>query len=75
MLVYTFVAGAGAVWVIKRPPHNLYVRLGAIVLFIPAIYMAARLAIVDIPIIMRALGAAIAIAGVLAVRKLIRRPN
>jgi hypothetical protein len=45
------------------------------VLFIPAIYMAARLVIVDIPIIMRALGAAIAIAGVLAVRKLIRRPN
>jgi hypothetical protein len=51
------------------------VRLAAIVLLIPAIYFAVRLAIVDIPLLMRALGAAIAIAGVLAVRTLIRRPR
>lgn len=71
---YTMVAGIGAVFVLQRPPRNLYVRLAAIVLLIPAIYFAARLAIVDVPLLMRALGAAIAITGVLAVRKLIRRP-
>lgn len=72
---YTFVAGIGAVVVLKRPPRNLYLRLGATVLLIPAIYFAARLAIVDVPLLMRALGAAIAITGVLAVRTLIRRPR
>lgn len=72
---YTFVAGIGAVVVLKRPPRNVYLRLGATVLLIPAIYFAARLAIVDVPLLMRALGAAIAITGVLAVRILIRRPR
>lgn len=72
---YTVVAGIGAVVVLRRPPRNLYVRLAAIVLLIPAIYFAARLAIVDIPLLMRVIGAAIAVAGVLAVRKLIRRPR
>lgn len=71
---YTMVAGIGAVWVLRRPPRNLYVRLASIVLLIPAIYFAARLAIVDVPLVMRALGALIAVFGVLAVRKLIRRP-
>jgi hypothetical protein len=72
---YTLVAGIGAVVVLRRPPRNLYVRLAAIVLLIPAIYFAARLAIVDIPVLMRVIGAAVAVVGVLAVRKLIRRPR
>jgi hypothetical protein len=75
IVFYTFAAGIGAVFVLRRPPRNLYVRLGAIVLLIPAIYFAARLAIVDIPLLMRIIGATIAITGVLAVRSLIRRPR
>jgi ABC-type phosphate transport system permease subunit len=74
MLGYTFVAGVGAVWLLRRPPRNIYARLAATVLLIPVIYFAARLAIVDIPIAVRVLGAAIAVTGVLAVRALIRRP-
>jgi hypothetical protein len=72
---YTFVAGIGAVVILRRPPRNVYLRLGATVLLIPAIYFAVRLAIVDIPLLMRVLGAAIAITGVLALRTLIRRPR
>lgn len=75
IIFYTFAAGIGAVLVLRRPPRNIYVRLAAIVLLIPAIYFAARLAIVDIPLLMRIIGAAIAVTGVLTVRKLIRRPR
>lgn len=75
IIFYTLFAGVGAVIVLRRPPRNLYVRLAAIVLLIPAIYFAARLAIVDIPLLMRIIGATIAVTGVLAVRKLTRRPR
>jgi hypothetical protein len=75
MLGYTFVAGVGAIWVLRRPPRNIYVRLASTVLLIPAVYFAARLAIVDIPILVRVLGAAIAVVGVLAVRSMIRKPR
>jgi uncharacterized membrane protein YgdD (TMEM256/DUF423 family) len=75
ILGYTFVAGIGAVVVIRRPPRNVYLRLAAVVLLIPAIYFAGRLAIVDIALTLRLIGAVIAITGVLAVRVLIRRPR
>ena len=75
IIFYTLFAGVGALFVLRRPPRNIYVRLAAIVLLIPAIYFAARLAIVDIPLLMRIIGAAVAVSGVLAVRKLIRRPR
>jgi uncharacterized membrane protein YjjB (DUF3815 family) len=75
IIVYTLVAGVGAVWALRRPPHNIYFRLAAIVLLVPAIYFAARLAIVNIALPMRVIGATIAVTGVLAVRTLIRRPN
>ena len=75
IILYTLFAGVGTLIVLRRPPRNIYVRLAAIVLLIPAIYFAARLAIVDIPLLMRIIGASIAVFGVLAVRKLIRRPS
>ena len=75
IIFYTLFAGVGALFVLRRPPRNIYVRLAAIVLLIPAIYFAVRLAIVDIPLLMRIIGVAVAVSGVLAVRKLIRRPR
>ena len=46
MLGYTLVAGALAIFAIRRPPNGLFTRMLIMVLLLPALYLSFRLLIV-----------------------------
>jgi len=46
MLGYTLLAGALAIFAIRRPPNGLFTRMLIMVLLLPALYLSFRLLIV-----------------------------
>jgi hypothetical protein len=75
MLGYTLVAGALAIFAIRRPPNGLFTRMLIMVLLLPALYLSFRLLIVVSPLFMKIVFGAIGISCVLAIRSLIRKPH
>jgi hypothetical protein len=75
MLGYTLVAGALAIFAIRRPPNGLFTRILIMVLLLPALYLSFRLLIVVSPLFMKIVFGAIGVSCVLAIRSLIRKPR
>jgi hypothetical protein len=75
MLGYTLVAGALAIFAIRRPPNGLFTRMLIMVLLLPALYLSFRLLIVVSPLFMKIVFGAIGVSCVLAIRSLIRKPR
>jgi hypothetical protein len=75
MLGYTLVAGALAIFAIRRPPNGLFTRMLIMVLLVPALYLSFRLLIVVSPLFMKIVFGAIGVSCVLAIRSLIRKPR
>ena len=75
MLGYTLVAGALAIFAIRRPPNGLFTRMLIMVLLLPALYLSFRLLIVVSPLLMKIVFGAIGVSCVLAIRSLIRKPR
>ena len=75
MLGYTLVAGALAIFAIRRPPNGLFTRMLIMVLLLPALYLSFRLLIVVSPLFMKIVFGAIGVSFVLAIRSLIRKPR
>lgn len=75
MLGYTLLAGALAIFAIRRPPNGLFTRMLLVVLLLPALYLSFRLLIVVSPLFMKIVFGAIGVACVLAIRSLIRKPH
>mgnify|MGYP001153563344 FL=1 len=75
MLGYTLVAGALAIFAIRRPPNGLLTRMLIMVLLLPALYLSFRLLIVVSPLFMKIVFGAIGVSCVLAIRSLIRKPR
>ena len=72
ILGYTFIALIAMVFTWRRTPRHPLVRSILIVLYLPAIYIGARLAFQDIPLGTRLFGAAVVVLGVTNLAKLIR---
>ena len=72
ILGYTFIALIAMVFTWRRTPRHPLVRSILIVLYLPAIYIGARLAFQDIPLGTRVFGAAVVVLGVTNLAKLIR---
>ena len=64
ILGYTFIALIAMVFTWRRTPRHPLVRSILIVLYLPAIYIGARLAFQDIPLGTRLFGAAVVVLGV-----------
>ena len=75
MLGYTLVAGALAIFAIRRPHNGLFTRMLIMVLLLPALYISFRLLIVVSPLFMKIVFGAIGVSCVLAIRSLIRKPR
>jgi hypothetical protein len=75
MLGYTLIAGALAIFAIRRPPNRLFTRMLIVVLLLPALYLSFRLLIVVSPLFMKIVFGAIGVSCVLAIRSLIRKPH
>ena len=75
MLGYTLVAGALAIFAIRRPHNGLFTRMLIMVLLLPALYLSFRLLIVVSPLFMKIVFGAIGVSCVLAIRSLIRKPR
>ena len=75
MLAYTLLAGALAIFAIRRPPNGLFTRMLIMVLLLPALYLSFRLLIVVSPLFMKIVFGAIGVSCVLAIRGLIRKPH
>ena len=75
MLGYTLLAGALAIFAIRRPPNGLFTRMLIMVLLLPALYLSFRLLIVVSPLFMQIVFGAIGVSCVLAIRSLIRKPH
>lgn len=75
MLGYTLLAGALAIFAIRRPPNGLFARMLIVVLLLPALYLSFRLLIVVSPLFMKIVFGAIGVSCVLAIRSLMRKPN
>ena len=75
MMGYTLLAGALAIFAIRRPPNGLFTRMLIMVLLLPALYLSFRLLIVVSPLFMKIVFGAIGISCVLAIRSLIRKPH
>ena len=75
MLGYTLVAGALAIFAIRRPPNGLFTRMLIMVLLLPALYLSFRLLIVVSPLFMKIVFGAIGVSCVLAIRSLISKPR
>jgi len=75
MLGYTLLAGALAIFAIRRPPNGLFARMLMMVLLLPALYLSFRLLIVVSPLFMKIVFGAIGVSCVLAIRSLIRKPH
>jgi hypothetical protein len=75
MLGYTLLAGALAIFAIRRPPNGLFTRMLIMVLILPALYLSFRLLIVVSPLFMKIVFGAIGVSCVLAIRSLIRKPH
>jgi len=75
ILGYTFVSLIAMIFTWRKTPRHPLVRSILIVLYLPAIYIGARLAFQDIPFGTRVFGAAVVGFGVINLVKLIRRPH
>jgi hypothetical protein len=75
ILGYTFVALIAMIITWRKTPSSPLVRSILIVLYLPAIYIGARLAFQDIPFGTRVFGAAVVGFGMVNLLKLIRRPH
>lgn len=72
ILVYTFVASIAMVVSWRKTPRNPLFRAILVVLYLPAIYIGARLAYQNIPLGTRVFGGIVVILGVINLIKLIR---
>jgi len=75
ILVYTLVFGALGVITIWKTPRNQIVRMAMIVLYLPAIYIAAQLTFNVSTLIGRIVFGGVAAACVGAIIALIKKPN
>jgi hypothetical protein len=75
ILGYTFIALIAMIFTWRRTPRHPLVRSILIVLYLPAIYIGARLAFQDIPLGTRAFGAAVVVLGTINLITLIRQPR
>lgn len=75
ILGYTFFAFIAMIFTWRRTPRHPLVRSILIVLYLPAIYIGARLAFQDLPFGTRIFGVAVVTFGVTNLVKLIRRPG
>jgi hypothetical protein len=66
-------SGIIAVFLWRKPPHNLIVRGAFVVLLLPVMSIGIFLATVSVGIGVRALGVAIFIAAVMAIRSLLSK--
>lgn len=72
ILIYTVVALIAMIVTWRKPPSNPLVRAILVVLYLPAIYIGARLAYQNIPFGTRVFGGLVVIFGVINLIKLIR---
>jgi hypothetical protein len=75
ILLYTMVFGALGVLTIWKTPRNQYVRMAMIVLYLPAIYIAAQLTFNVSTLTGRLVFGGVAAACVGAIIALIKKPN
>lgn len=75
ILGYTFIALIAMLFTWRKTPRNPLVRSILIVLYLPAIYIGARLAFQDIPFGTRVFGSAVVILGIINLVRLIKRPR
>ena len=75
ILLYTMVFGALGVLTIWKTPRNQYVRMAMIVLYLPAIYIAAQLTFNVSTLTGRLVFGGVAVACVGAIIALIKKPN
>lgn len=75
ILVYTMVLGALGVFTIWKTPRNHIVRMTMIVLYLPAIYIAAQLAVNVSTLTGRIVFGGVTAACVGAIVALIKRPT
>jgi hypothetical protein len=75
ILLYTMVFGALGVLTIWKTPRNQYVRMAMIVLYVPAIYIAAQLTFNVSTLTGRLVFGGVAAACVGAIIALIKKPN
>jgi len=75
ILGYTFIALIAMIFTWRKTPRHPLARAILVVLYLPAIYIGARLAFQDIPFGTRVFGAAVVGFGVTNLVKLIRQPR
>ena len=75
ILIYTMVFGALGVFTIWKTPRNQIVRMAMIVLYLPAIYIAAQLAFNVSTLTGRIVFGGITAACVGAIIALVKKPN
>ena len=75
ILLYTMVFGALGMLTIWKTPRNQYVRMAMIVLYLPAIYIAAQLTFNVSTLTGRLVFGGVAAACVGAIIALIKKPN
>ena len=75
ILVYTMVFGALGVFTIWKTPRNYIVRMAMIVLYLPAIYIAAQLTFTVSTLTLRLVFGGVTAACVGAIIALIKKPN
>lgn len=75
VLGYTAIALIAMIVTLRKTPHSPLVRAILVVLYLPAIYIGARLAFRDIPLGTRIFGGAVVTLGALNLVRMIQRPR